>query len=56
MVRITMLNKDTHDLHHGSVANERKWCRSYLQDEDIVSATLFYKDSDDLDVTEDYST
>lgn len=55
MVRITMLNRDTHDLHHGSVNNERRWCRAYLLNEDIVSATLFYKDSDGLNIEEDYS-
>jgi hypothetical protein len=55
VIRITMLNNDTHDSHHGSVSNERRWCRAFLLNEDIVSAALFYKDSDELEVTEEYS-
>ena len=55
LLRLTMLNGDNHDLtHHGSVANMRRWAMSYLQDQDIVSVSLFYTDSAGLSVEEVY--
>lgn len=55
MLRLVMLNGDSHDLtHHGSVANQRRWALSYLQDQDIVSVSLFFTDSDGLSVEEVY--
>lgn len=55
MLRLTMLNGDSHDLtHHGSVANQRRWAIAYLKNQDIVSVSLFYTDSDGLSVEEAY--
>jgi hypothetical protein len=54
MIRITMLNGEQHDLHHGSTNNERKWCKAYLLNQDMVAAALFYEDEDGLWVEENY--
>ncbi len=54
MIRITMINGEQHDVHHGSVSNERKWCTAYLLNEDMKSTTLFFIDDDGLSVEENY--
>tara|TARA_R110002020_G_scaffold368536_2_gene580340 strand:+ start:1155 stop:1331 length:177 start_codon:yes stop_codon:yes gene_type:complete len=54
MVRITMLNKDQHDVYHGSENNERKWCMAYLLNSDIVATTLYYVNEEGLSVEENY--
>ncbi len=54
MVRITMLNGDQYDLPLGSVANERRWCKAYLLNDDVVSTTLFFTDTDGLSKEENY--
>jgi len=56
MIRLQMLNGDQHDLtHHGSVDNQRKWCRAYVIDQDIVSALLFWTDHSGVEQVETYS-
>jgi len=55
MIRLQMLNGDQHDLtHHGSVSNQRRWCRAYVIDQDIVLALLFWTDDCGLEQVETY--
>ena len=54
MVRVTMLNGDQHDMHYGSVSNERRWCKALLLNQDMVATTLFFTDDDGLDKEENY--
>ena len=56
MIRITMTNGDQHDVHHGSLTNERRWCAAYLLNDDMAATTLFFVDTDGLEVSEDYGT
>lgn len=40
MIRLTMMNGEEILVAHGTEKNERRWCKSYLMDADILDAHI----------------
>lgn len=40
MIRLTMISGREFLVAHGTEKNERRWCKAYLEDEDVVDARI----------------